>query len=265
MTVPMPYAELEETLGFEEPYRDPPARRTPVAMVFLLALCACIITLVVTVGVLATTPPAWWPVPVRDVEAARIRAREIENVATRMASEIRDTDVPWSVLLRQEDANTWLEQRLRNWVESTYAPWPAGIGRIAVRFDHGRVVMGIELDSSSDDGSSHADRIASFVLEPWIGEDQLARLRLLEVRFNRIVIPRSFAERKLTEALAEAFERDQHDVLPFLAALHGEPIPEPPVLSLGDGRRVHLLSIETREGEIVLHCKTKVPTRAASR
>ena len=264
MTVPIPYAELEETLGFDGPYTDPPARRTSVAIVFLVVLCVGVITFLATIGILATTPPAWWPEPALDRDAARLRAREIENVATRMASEVRESDVPWAVLLREEDANTWLEQRLRDWVETTYAPWPEGLGRIAVRFDQGRIVMGVELHDDGNDPALRGDRIASFVLEPWIGDDQLARLTLHEVRFNRMVIPRTLAERKITAALAGALERDQQELLPLLEALQGEPITEPPVLALGDGRRVHLLGIETREGEIVLHCTTQAPARAAA-
>ena len=256
MNDPTPYAEMEETLGFEGPYVDPPARRRSAMLTVSLAIVTGLVTTVVIVGVLATTPPAWWPAPAVDQDAARTRAREIENTATRLASQVRNPDEPWSVLLKQTDANTWLEQRLRPWVETTFAPWPDDVGRIAVRFEQGQLVIGAALGARG---------IASFVLEPSIGPDQLARIALREVRFNRVVIPRTVAERRLSASIAQALQRDQHELAPLLAALQGEPIPEPPVLALGDGRRVHLVGIESREGELVLHCQTRSPARSAQR
>lgn len=263
MTAHAPYAEMEEALGFEGPYTDPPASRKPLVLSIMLGASAVIITIVAIIGVLAMTPPSWWPAPMLTDPAALEHAREIENVATRLASEVRQPDEKWSVMLREEDANTWLAQRLRGWVESTYSAWPGELGRVAVRFEEQYVVIGVALEDA--DPAPDEDRIASFVLEPWIGHDQLARLKLREVRFNRIAIPRSIAEHKLTEALARALERDQRDMLPLLSALQGAPIPEPPVLALGDGRRVHLVGIEARRGALVLHCETRVPARSASR
>jgi hypothetical protein len=263
----MPYAELEETLGFDGPYRDPPRNRAP--MMALAAVCTLalgVVGLMVTILALALTPPAWWPQRTMDVQAARLHAREIENAATQLASAVRTSDEKWSVMLKQEDANTWLEQRLHGWVESTYAPWPDALGRVAVRFDEGRIIIGAELcgDRAGDD-SGETLPIASFVLEPWIGHDQLARLTLREVRYNRVVIPKGVAERRLTEAMARALEREQTELAPFFAALQGQAIPEPPVLSLGDGRRVHLVGIETLPGALVLHCETRSPTQSARR
>lgn len=267
-------------------------RRAAVAFALSVALLSLAVAYMVVS--LMRTDPGWWrsmpPLAITENTGNRV-----QNELTTLITSARPLDddgcsVPWGMAINPEQANAWLNTKLRDWVRSRgianedYEPrisaetagaaaveegeWIDQIREVQVDFNGVRIAIGARIHH---DG---AERVFSATLIPQVREDGSLWMLAQNVQIGRLSVPASWilpgaAGPAAGEARVIAASQSEDDIdltrLPeaqvMFAAFSGrQPMIDTPVLRLPDGRRVRLLSLTTRDdGMLIVTCRTERP------
>jgi hypothetical protein len=202
-----------------------PSRKRRGAVVAVLLLAAA----VVICAVLARRQPAWWSPTPPAGEAALETSRALEQGVASQTTQVRGTGVqPWSVSVRADDINAWLNARLPQWLEHDRSlPWPKDVGMPQVHITQG----GIDAAALWNGWLVRS----SWTLEP--GRDSGAA-RLVPGSAHVGTLPVPFAD-----GIGAWF-------VPELAS---------PVLletTLSDGRTVRVTDVRLSDGQAIIDCVT---------
>lgn len=214
---------------------------------------------------LMSQSPEWWhPVDPANPDVDRA-ARSVENTISDQMHRVRpgspgespDADT-WTLVLKEADANAWLAARLEEWLlnRNERVVWPAAAGRPQVSFADGLVRLGFEVSATP----GQKGRVITASLAPTIDKGGAMWLRLDSLALGRFPLPGS----TVTEAGGELLEsrlppemKENPDTRKFLGALSGKsPLMDRAVIKLADGRRVEMVRITPRPGELVIECRT---------
>ncbi len=225
-----------------------------------------LMTLVVVIAAgyrLTTQTPQWWtaidPTDVQVIE----QAERVENSLTTELSRAdregsADDQVwrsePWTIHLSSDEANAWLNARLPRWAENRLEDfeWPVDVRSIQVAFEPGSVRLGasVRLDER--------DRVLSAQLTPRVDDDGSVWLDLGWMYLGRLPVPAGFLLDTDLIGFAPKSVANDRELAELTDALAGRhPIASEPVISLADGRRVRIVSMELSEGELILTCQTE--------
>lgn len=168
---------------------------------------------------------------------------------------------PWRVSLRDEDVNAWVAEELPRWLANRDPPvrWPEQVESARVGFDHGVVMVGVRLRHGGASGVISAS-VISVSLVPELRADGSLWLRASWVRIGSLPAPASWVVARLRDALEEGGLSEQagREAEFMLRVLAGEEaLTSEPVVRLEDGRRVRLLDLEARPGEVWLTARTE--------
>lgn len=219
---------------------------------------------------LASARPGWWRAVDPTDPATVALAADLESTLVEQASMVRPTAagfVPsesnqwrsdaWVVTVTNEQATAWLNVRFPAWLanRSDGVAWPAELRAVAAHFSNKSVRLGGELLLNGEKRYLSAD------LGLGVREDGSLWASAGWFRIGRLPIPAGWILRRAANEggslLPETIASVPHTGA-TLKALAGEAaVAMTPSMSLGDGRRVRVLSIEPKEGEIVVTCRTE--------
>lgn len=245
-------------------------------MAILLALIPCVIaTTLLFALALSRLTPAWWVSVYAIAPEAAAQAERLEAAAMAQASLVRPgakdgavwRSEVWSVSLSESDANAWLGERLPRWVESrgNEIRWPAAVRGVRVVFREGAIWLGAQV-RESEGGDASAQSIVSVGLTPRVDEGGRLWFSASSVDVGRLSMPpmvlRSARRDPGGSMLVPDSMSRRPDLAPLIDVLMGAvPAAADPVMSLGDGRRVRLLSMRVRDGRLELTCRTEAVIR----
>lgn len=206
--------------------------------------------------------PSWWsPVDGENPEVQRTAVALENSVATLLHERRPNSDEsgrgrPWTVQLRAEDANAWLQTRMERWIanQGDGFVWPSALARVQVWFHEDRINMGVELHHGE------RTRVLGVTVVPEVCEENALWLRAKWVHMGRLTLPASWVFSDTVAAPDPGVPPDLRN-LPeardmFAAFAGSRPIVSDSSLRLGDGRRVHLLSLRPVEGALRVTCRT---------
>jgi hypothetical protein len=237
------------------------------AIVFVFILGAGVATFVA--WRMASQSPAWWhPVDPADPQVDST-ARAIENSVTEQMHRSRPAAAPagngapasstWTLKITDSQANAWLAARLESWLanRSESAFWPSSASNPQLAFEEGIIRIGIEV---TEGPAGSKGKVVSMALAPSIGADGGLWLKLESLAIGRFGVPGSMvatAGASMLESRLPAEMRSNPDTRNFLDALSGtRALTNEPVMKLSDGRRVRMLRITARPGEMEVECQT---------
>ncbi len=206
---------------------------------------------------LAWMAPAWWSDVAPDHRQTAALADRVEYRLAEEAHRIRPGDDSWRLRITEDQVNAWLSSRLPAWLAHAQdLQWPPQLGTPQVHFVDGAVHVGLDY---SDDGRR---RYLVATLQPRVVAGRLA-LVLHGVAFGRLAVPggsvRTLIE-TYRDVVPERFLQDP-SVQRIIDLLIDEQRIDP-VVTLSDGRRVRLLEIRPRRGDVILRCRTETADRA---
>lgn len=265
--------------------------------VFLLILLIAGGMVAMAMASLMREEPGWWRV-MPPLAVTEVTGNRVQNELTTLITSTRPLgedghSVPWGMAINSEQANAWLNTKLRDWVRSRgianeeYEPrlpeeegagnasrkaapeaWIDQIREVQVDFNGRRIAIGVRI---LHDGS---ERVFSATLVPQVREDGSLWMLAEHVQIGRLSVPASWVLPGPAEAsqagkaqVLAVSQQDDVDLtrLPevqvmFDAFSGRQPMLERPLLRLPDGRRVRLLSLTTRDdGMLIVTCRTEKP------
>lgn len=209
---------------------------------------------------LSRKAPIWWRTTDPDNPRTIAIGKQIEQGVANVLYEVREDDMPWSVTVHAADANAWLTTRLDAWLANQHPDfdWPDEIHDLQVEFDDSLVIVGLKLVTPD------RTQFLSMALEPHVQPDGSLWLRAKWIHLGRLPIPAGVLLGSSTEqgspiqSIVPAQLLRKSEVQHILSALQGnEPLTTNPVVSLGDGRTVRLLRIDTQAGVLRVECQTQ--------
>ncbi len=242
------------------PTSDRPTRR-PWRRLAIGATSLVLIAAVTTAGLglwrLTWLAPRWWADPDPKREQTIVLADRVEYRLAEETHKIRPDDGRWRLRITDEQVNAWLATRLQAWFAHTHGlAWPAGLGTPQIHFTDGAVNVGLDFE---DDGRRRylvADLVPRVVdgrLAVVLDGVALGRLRIpggsmrTLMETYRDVAPDGFLDdpsvRRVVDLLIDAERVD-------------------PTITLADGRRVRVVELVAREGELIVLCATKIAGNA---
>lgn len=245
-----------------------PTPRSPLRRL-LKVLGAIVVVFILAAGIgmfyswrLANQAPEWWH-PVNPSDPAVDRAaRSVENTITDQLHRARPAPTngaapsTWTITIKDDEANAWLAARLKEWMLNRHdsLSWPAGASEPQVSFQDGIAMLGLEFT----DPRSSKQRVVAAGLAPQIDEQGLW-LRLESFSIGRLMLPGSAATEagSMLEDRLPASVKENPDAKAFIEALSGKrPLVREAIMKLSDGRRVQLMRITPRAGELEIECRT---------
>lgn len=165
------------------------------------------------------------------------------------------TSAAWTVSLKESDANVWFAASLPRWLAEQDPPilLPADVTEFQTRFTGDGVRLAARVSTGV---GSHA---ISAEIRPEVRADGSLWIRMNSLALGRLPLPASWLVEEFTAKArsgrssgAAPAESDQ-----LLRTLRGEtPAVQNAVIRLADGRRVRLLRVEPKEGELWLTMQT---------
>ena len=157
-----------------------------------IAAAAAILAAAATALHLATERPRWFDEsePRHESEDPAAIAVATENRITTALTARRPDGATWSLLLTEREANAWLDERLRLWVERQQpGALPASARRVAVNFTPQS--LRIAVDHAASPGDTRRERrVLSLRLSPQHDQHQShARFVPRAIAVNRLPIP----------------------------------------------------------------------------
>ena len=234
---------------------DRPKRRSWPA----IAAVAVVLVAVALLGLRRLTwqAPTWWADPAPELEQTSVLADRVEYRLAEEAHKVRPDDGRWWLRIKDEQVNAWLATRLQAWLAHTHGVvWPEALGTPQVHFTDGAINVALDFE---DDGRR---RYVVADLAPGIVDGRLAvvldgvalgRLRIpggslrTLMKTYRDVVPAGFLDdpsvRRVVDLLVDVDSID-------------------PTLTLADDRRVRVVDLVVREGELILRCETTLAGNA---
>lgn len=214
--------------------------------------------------------PAWWRSR-RPADPAAIKAaEEVENGLVTQFSSVRPGDPKfeprpgqswqsekWSVSLHQDDANAWLNERLRKWIATrdSRVRWPDEVQEIQVEMVDGALHLGTKVRTAG------GPRVVAISVHPVVRTDGSLWMHADGVQLGTIPLPSTFVMEWAERAAQELFPASssaQTEAQSVLDAFQQRaPLVRDPVVRLEGGRRVRLLAIAMREGRVDLTFRTE--------
>ena len=224
--------------------------------------------------------PAWWR-RLRPGDERVVRtATSIENQLGRALHGVRTTDEwidegarrvsePWAIEVSELDASRWLTGRLPRWLEMEMGldEWPEGLSQMQVRFEDGRVRVGLRLGAGAGDPGS--GRVVTASLDPVIRGDGSLWVEPRWVHVGRLPLPAGPVLRRARSRAGGLLPEDAAGVDPALVervfdVLMGrEPVNRTPEIRLLDDRSVRLLDLRVRDGTLRAVLRTEARAVAA--
>ena len=215
-----------------------------------------------TVSSLSSGVPLWWRTVRRDDPRTIESARRVEdgvwnNLYSVRSGQMPDGGVEWTVALKAADANAWLNARFPMWIANQWDSefWPAELREIQVDFDDTGIRIGIEIQGNGE------KRVLSATIHPAVAEDGSLWMPASWIHVGRLGIPASLvlsADTVQTSGYIPDRILDLPEAQGMMSAFAGNnPMVDNAVVSLGDGRRVRLISLRTRGGWLEITCRTE--------
>lgn len=221
--------------------------------------------------------PGWWDTQATYSDTQSfIVAQNLENgivtllTSARPPNDSGDPTKPWTVGLKSAEANAWLNTRLQKWLENQNKAgfkWPRELDEIRVEFDHQRIYVGARIRSAGQ------DQVLSAVLAPEFREDGSLWIPAEVVTLGRLGVPAKWvlgsassepigsAVTNVPEAIA-----NMPQTRVVLAAFAGQnAVMREPTIRLGDGRRVRVLALQSKDGRLLITCQTVQRETATAR
>jgi hypothetical protein len=227
---------------------------------------------------LVQEPPRWWrSIDARDPALAD-KAQLVENGAATQLTKIRSSgdgsalSAPWTVALKAEDANAWLATRLRTWLTSQEGGalgWPKELGQVQVDFDDGQIRLAASIHAGGAASGSSA-QVLSASLRPELRDDGSLWMPASNIGLGRLTLPASWmlaTSGKGTVGVGDVPEsiRALPQTRDLVKVISGEAAAmRSATIRIGDGRRVRLLGIDSREGVLLITCQTLPRERATA-
>lgn len=245
----------------------PPGRLRLYAATMVIALVAGGCSAVLIAIALAQEAPAWWLARDWGTPQAGQSASELENRLISTVYQARppiaatETEEPitWTVPVSAADANAWLNARMPKWLrnQSDTFEWPQQVEELQVEFRDDIILVGMKI--------RYADsaQFLSATLSPAIREaDGSLWMPARIVSIGRLPLPASWLLSPESGELATeqipAEIREMPETKSLAAVFSGRiPVAQQPVIKLGDGRRVRLLSLTSKGGMLELTCQTE--------
>lgn len=192
-------------------------------------------------------------------EPATAAAREsIAPLATPVPS--LNTPQRWRMGIKAEDANAWLNLRLPKWLanQDESFTWPEEVRELQVDFRDQRLFVGARLVGGG------RERVVSAQIAPEFHADGSLWMPAEWVMIGKLGVPASWLLSGEGDTLQDVQEEVPDDlrelpqtqgVLGAFAGRHA--VMTNPVVRLGDGRRVRLLSLEAKDGTLIIECQTE--------
>ncbi len=219
---------------------------------------------------LAGEAPNWWRTVRRDDPATIETAESVEEALTTLFTRARRADPgyspdsgepwrseTWSFRIRASEVNAWLNVRLRPWLENQEEGfvWPREVSQVQVDFARGSIRVGACLRVGD------REQILSASLTPRVDEDGSLSTPAEWVYVGRLAIPASWALEAADEHAAPYVPqaiRDLPEAQLMLNALLGvEPASAEPLINVGPGRKVRILAVEPKNGDLIVRCRTE--------
>ena len=257
-------------------------RRTRRAIITAgLALVALASAGIMMAAAMARAAPSWWRSIRREDPVLVSLARRVENSVmneaaanrpTRQASGVWQSD-QWQIRLSADEASAWLSIRLPMWLanQKDEFRWPRNLEDVQVEFQDGALTVGARVDGKREPApteGSATDATGGRVLTATVAPrfDGQGRLYLPAERVNvgRLAIPASWVLDRSGGGAATRYIPESIRTLPETTALvrafeGDQAILESPVIKLGDGRRVRVLSLSLDRGMLEITCRTERP------
>lgn len=288
-TAPAAAEPAAESVVESPPQPLPPAnprrfttRRILIAAGFVVIALVTALSLVALA--LTQAQPRWWK-PFDPSDSRTIATAEaVENGIATALTQVRqpapnsrtaapDSALPtaksWRVFITTDQANAWLNIRLKRWLndqieQGRIGPgfkWPPEVGQVQVRFADGRIHIGARV--TRDAGASPpAEQTLAAALRPQFHDDGSFWLLAETVSIGRLALPAGWVLPSSSSGAARGEAVADIGALPqtqrVLNALEGHaPVLSNPVIKLADGRRVRLLEIEAQSDRLVITCQTE--------
>jgi hypothetical protein len=204
---------------------------------------------------LARADPSWWRTVQRDDPTFIDLGERVEKAVFNRVACNRGQDA-WTVALKPEEANAWLNVRLPKWLANQKDDfhWPRDVSDIQVDFESGLVIIGAKVHAGG------RDQVLTATLEPRLDDAGRLFLPARYVNLGRLSIP---ADWVLDRAAADQYIPRDLQALPETDALinafsKGDAVLQQALFRLGDGRRVRILSIAPEDGLLRVTCRTEL-------
>jgi len=169
---------------------------------------------------------------------------------------------PWSFSVSAADANAWLNTRLWKWLANRDERLirPDALREVQIEFEDGLIRLGVRLDGGG--GWLGDGRVLSASVRAGVERGTALRVPAVSVAIGRLPLPPGLildeAERSLSALVPEG--ADTRDVMVWvfdsLSGSESERRIEP-VVDVGGGRRVRIVSVRARNGWLELTCRTE--------
>ncbi len=219
----------------------------------------------------ATTPGVRTTAPTEPATPSSSPRQAQPSMTTTAAALARADDDPpqrWKMGIKASDANAWLNLRLPKWLANQDGSfkWPEEVKELQVDFRDQRLYVGARLVSGG------RERVVSARLAPEFHADGSLWMPAEWVMIGKIGVPAAWllddeGEIGIADGdgggggVQEEVPDDLRD-LPqtqgvLLAFAGHRAVMTNPVIKLGDGRRVRLLSLDAKDGRLIIECQTE--------
>ena len=210
---------------------------------------------------LSRRAPLWWrttdPTNPKTIAVGTQVEQGVANLLYKMHD---DPDAPWSITLHAADANAWLTTRFKAWLANRHPEfdWPDELHDLQVEFADNHIEIGVRIVTQKH------TQILSIMLEPKIQADGSLWVRTRWIHLGRLPIPADLLLDASHNSDATAIHiiparlKNMPETQHLIGSLKGEEALTPnPALNLGDGRRIRLLKLDTRQGVLRVELQTE--------
>lgn len=211
----------------------------------------------------ANQPPEWWsPLNASDPQVDR-SARVVENTIADQVHRVRPIPAgavepaTWTMVIKDAEADAWLCARLKEWMlnRNERLAWPSNASNPQVSFDEGVVRIGVEVAENAGEKG----RVVSATLNPTVEADGSLWLRVNTFAIGRFQVPAATiadAGGVLTGMLPTDLRNDAN-ITNFMEVISGKrSLSKDTVIKLSDGRRVQIVRMTPKPGELEIECRT---------
>jgi len=239
------------------------ARR--VVVVVSLATVSLVFIIAVLCAVLVGWTPGWWRTIDANDPAVAAAGADLENAVASELSRVRPGAAAgspasargwrsdeWTVEIGVDEANAWLNTRMRKWLTNRGASMPDEVRQIEVAFAAGEVRIGAVV------AAGDSARVVSALGRPFVDEDGGLWVRGTRLFAGRLRLPISWIAAGQGPEWLSGELRKAPGFAATLDALAGKaPLAAAPVIALGDGRVVRVVGIKAAPGLLLVTCRTE--------